>query len=199
MRRRPSSSAEEEDDAASIPDPSFTGHGDKTTHDTLNEVGMMAKEERSTTARRKRDGMTSVPTSTKPQSQAWRTSQPPSGTLSEKELNATALLPKDIGIDGTIESIHKRRARWRNPWSLSLLTLFTTSLAALFLLTIVHSFLTRQLDPKGCAMSYMRPSFVRYSDFDTEHTRFASKYSLYLYREGIIDENPKVRRKLPGS
>lgn len=39
-------------------------------------------------------------------------------------------------------------------------------------------------------MSYMRPSYVRFSEFDTEHTRFASKYSLYLYREqGANDPN----------
>jgi hypothetical protein len=38
----------------------------------------------------------------------------------------------------------------------------------------------------------MRPSFAKLSDFDTEHTRFASKYSTYLYREGLIDEDTKV-------
>jgi len=42
-------------------------------------------------------------------------------------------------------------------------------------------------------MSYMRPSFVKFNDFDTEYTRLATKYSLYLYREGGIDEDPKVR------
>lgn len=42
-------------------------------------------------------------------------------------------------------------------------------------------------------MSYMRPSYARLNDFDTEHTRFASKYSLYLYREQGIDEDVKVR------
>jgi glycosylphosphatidylinositol deacylase len=42
-------------------------------------------------------------------------------------------------------------------------------------------------------MSYMRPSFAKLSDFDTEHTRFASKYSVYLYREGMVDEDTKVR------
>ena len=41
-------------------------------------------------------------------------------------------------------------------------------------------------------MSYMRPSFAKLSDFDTEHTRFASKYSVYLYREGMVDEDTKV-------
>ena len=42
-------------------------------------------------------------------------------------------------------------------------------------------------------MSYMRPSYARLNDFDTEHTRFASKYSLYLYREQGIDDDAKVR------
>jgi glycosylphosphatidylinositol deacylase len=41
-------------------------------------------------------------------------------------------------------------------------------------------------------MSWMSPSFVRFSDFDTEHTRLASKYSLYLYREQGIENGPKV-------
>lgn len=42
-------------------------------------------------------------------------------------------------------------------------------------------------------MSYMMPSFARFSDFDTEYTRFASKYSLYLYREGGVDEDTRVK------
>ena len=85
-----------------------------------------------------------------------------------------------------------RRSRLRSPWSCSPLTLITTSLATICLLAIIHSFLSRQLDTKGCRMSYMRPSFAKLSDFDTEHTRFASKYSVYLYREGMVDEDTKV-------
>ena len=42
-------------------------------------------------------------------------------------------------------------------------------------------------------MSYMMPTFTRFSDFDTEHTRFASKYSLYLYRERGVDEDTRVK------
>ena len=42
-------------------------------------------------------------------------------------------------------------------------------------------------------MSYMRAMFAPFSDFDTEHTRFASKYSLYLYREGGVDEDTRVK------
>lgn len=90
----------------------------------------------------------------------------------------------------------KHRARLRSPWSCSPATLSCTAIALLLLFVIVQSFLSRQLDPKGCAMSYMRAAFAKFNDFDTEHTRFASKYSLYLYREGGIDEDTRVRRAL---
>lgn len=46
-------------------------------------------------------------------------------------------------------------------------------------------------------MSYMRPSYTRFAEFDTEHTRFATKYSLYLYREQGIDGGTKVGLVLP--
>ena len=85
-----------------------------------------------------------------------------------------------------------RRTKFRSPWSSSLLTLVTTAVASLCLFAIIHSFVGQQLDTKGCRMSYMRPSFAKLSDFDTEHTRFASKYSVYLYREGMVDEDTKV-------
>ena len=90
---------------------------------------------------------------------------------------------------------HTRHSRghMRSPWRCSILTLATSLCSIILLFTIVHSFLTRQQDPKGCAMSYMRPAFTRFSDFDTEHTRFASKYSLYLYREAGVDEDTRVK------
>ena len=91
-----------------------------------------------------------------------------------------------------------RRARLRSPWASSLLVVVTTALALLALFSITHSFTTKQLDCNGCRMSYMRPSFAKLSDFDTEHTRFASKYSVYLYREGMIDEDTKVPLPHPG-
>ena len=85
------------------------------------------------------------------------------------------------------------RAGQRSPWSCSLLTLACSVLSFVILAVIGHSFLSRQLDPKGCQMSYMRPAFAKFDDFDTEYTRFASKYSLYLYREGGIDEDTRVK------
>ncbi|KAL8765223.1 MAG: hypothetical protein Q9209_007616 [Squamulea sp. 1 TL-2023] len=81
----------------------------------------------------------------------------------------------------------------RSPWSCSLLTFTVTCSALLFMLYILHSFSTQQLDSKGCDMYYTRSMFYNFADFDTEHTRFASKYSLHLYREIGYDEDPKVK------
>ena len=97
-----------------------------------------------------------------------------------------------LSSSGMADYTRKHRARLRSPWSCSAITLATSAMALLLLLVIVQSFLSRQLDPKGCAMSYMRAAFAKFTDFDTEHTRFATKYSLYLYREGGIDEDTRV-------
>ena len=45
-----------------------------------------------------------------------------------------------------------------------------------------------QVDPQGCKTPGMRPTYVKLVGFDSEHTRFASKYSMYLYRERGVDE-----------
>lgn len=89
----------------------------------------------------------------------------------------------------------RERARLRSPWACSLVTMVCTALSLLLLATIAQSFLGRQLDPKGCKMSYMLSAFAKYTDFDTEHTRFATKYSLYLYREAGIDQDTRVRTR----
>ena len=93
---------------------------------------------------------------------------------------------------------HSNMAQWkhwrpRSIWSSSYLILTSTMLAIAVLLLIVRAFLTRHLDPKGCGMCWSRPMYIKYADFDTEHTRFASKYGLYVIKEGGIDEDPKVR------
>lgn len=64
-----------------------------------------------------------------------------------------------------------------------------TVLSVAFLLLVRHSFVSHQVDVKACNMSYMYPSYRHLHGFDHEHTRFASKYSLYLYREVTIDTN----------
>lgn len=116
--------------------------------------------------------------------------------MTDEKTRPTAAPPaKDITSDSMVEGQNSRwRMRLRNPWACSLSTLVATLLGFTALFLMAQSFMTRQLDTKGCEMSYMRPIFHKFDDFDTEHTRFASKYSLYLYREGGIDEDSRVCR-----
>ncbi|OAA69063.1 GPI inositol-deacylase [Cordyceps fumosorosea ARSEF 2679] len=80
-------------------------------------------------------------------------------------------------------------------WSISIFALVTAALGLFLLGGILHSLMmgTSQQDAKGCRMSYMRPSYIHYREFDTEHTRFATKYSLHLYREQGLDDEVKLR------
>lgn len=114
--------------------------------------------------------------------------------LKEKEIAELQLPENDITQDAAMKKKEsQQRAQWRNPWACSKLTLGSLVAAAGLMLCIWQSFTTRQLDPKGAAMSYMASAFVRFPDFDTEHTRFATKYSLHLYREmGVDDEDARV-------
>ncbi|OAX81867.1 hypothetical protein ACJ72_03792 [Emergomyces africanus] len=91
-------------------------------------------------------------------------------------------------IDNSMEGQRLRRSQARNPWSCSLLTLSLTFLSGLAFFGIVHSYMTRQIDPQGCKTPRMMPTYIKLIGFDTEHTRFASKYGLYLYRERSVDE-----------
>ena len=93
-----------------------------------------------------------------------------------------------------MSTLRRWRSRPRSPWSCSFLTLLVTMTAVALLLGSYRSVVSRQRDVPGCRMSYMRPAFAKFNDFDTEHTRFASKYSLYLYREGGVDEDTRVSR-----
>lgn len=137
-----------------------------------------------------------VARSRRPSNTNWKPASSRNGSVEKKstrslDISVTAISSKDAQMTDKMPET-RRPSRLRSPWSISLLTLCTTAIALLTLASIVHSFSSRQLDTKGCRMSYMRPSFAKLSDFDTEHTRFASKYSVYLYREGMVDEDTKV-------
>ncbi|KAH8681412.1 PGAP1-like protein-domain-containing protein [Xylariales sp. PMI_506] len=122
------------------------------------------------------------------------TKEPASASHQPSILGAGPPQPEADERDGkmTNKKLVDRRPWSSNPWSGTLLTLLATVVGLGLLFTILNSSATRQLDPKGCRMSYMSPSYVHMSDFDTEHTRFASKYSLYLYREAGVCDDPTV-------
>ena len=81
--------------------------------------------------------------------EAW---PPPMGGKVEK---AEEPLQSKESAAAVAERQGKHRARLRGPWYCSLLTFMTTLCAIALLATIVRSFLTLQMDPKGCAMSWM--------------------------------------------
>jgi GPI inositol-deacylase len=215
MRRRPSGSAAEDEgvdsdsnsNAAVISSSKEAGGSSNTGEATPSTASRSLQ----TTARpsntqptsheldrrKSTDKRASTARSRRPSNTNWKLTESRNGLLEKNRpanLEIISVPSKEaIAADKMPDSRQNaRRSRLRSPWSCSLLTLVTTLLAILSLASILHSFVTRQLDTKGCRMSYMRPSFAKLSDFDTEHTRFASKYSVYLYREGMVDEDTKV-------
>ena len=187
MIRRLSGSAEETDNTdpieAELPPYNNRGHGKKKS---FTSAKYDVTRHSDTLDRRKADKAIAL------------AQLPPNGTGHPAENKPVPskkqqpLLVPGQDVDKMAEPQSWRRSRARSPWSSSILTVTATALAFVLLLSIVHAFLTRQLDPKGCDMCWSRPIYIKFSDFDTEHTRFASKYSLHLLRERGFDEDPKV-------
>lgn len=68
---------------------------------------------------------------------------------------------------------------------------------ALFYLTgYLYMTTVNEGDTPGCRIVFMGPSYARIQGFDESHTRFASKYSLYLYREQGKDPVPQTEEDL---
>lgn len=187
MRRRPSGSGEDDDGTNSAVH-SAPEHAEKSK-EVVKSRGRASVDKATIQERKRVAEMIETPArEQETPRQRSSTTQPPS---EKTALEDQAAIKEES--NAMAEYFRKQRARLRSPWACSLLTLATTICAFLVLLTMVQSFLSRQLDPKGCVMPWMYPSFARFSDFDTEHTRFASKYSLYLYREGGVDEDIRVK------
>ncbi len=194
MRRRPSGSAAEDDDD----DDNSPGEAVRPTLTDLPDQGDSRSS--STSAR----ASTSIEGDPGDASHAvsgnasltWDPSQSSNGSLEKTRAQDTIPLARLTATEKMPKQRIRGRPPIRNPWWCSLLTLATTVLSLLLLGFTIHSFTTRQLDPKGCIMSYMDPLYAKFVDFDTEHTRFASKYSLYLYREKGVD--PDTRASRPG-
>lgn len=211
MRRRPSGSAAEdegEDSGANvdaIPSSEAAGarsqpeeHDPNSILHTKPPLLTSGKASHELDGRKSTDQRPSTARSRLPNSTNWKSIETRNVQMNKSrpaESSVISLSSKEaIADDKMTESRQTaRRSRLQSPWSCSLLTFATTIISILSLAAIIHSFTTRQLDTKGCRMSFMRPSFAKLSEFDTEHTRFASKYSVYLYREGQVDEDTKVK------
>ena len=129
----------------------------------------------------------------------WRPQLPPKwSTKDNTQLSPRKVTPAFVNpvLEDEEEMDKVRASRQNSPWNhwwCSPLTLLTTVISTGLLLITLRAFTMRQGDPKGCDMYYSRPIFINFADFDAEHTRFASKYSLHLYRELGFDEDAKVR------
>lgn len=183
MRRKLSSSAEEDNEGSTANHPQPNHDEKKTTFSTAkydltrhSDTLDRRKVEKALAPAQLTPSACTPPA--KPSSSPKKSEGLPAGQTRDKMLDARA----------------RQNLRIRSPWSCSLLTLTTTLSAFSLMLYILHSFATRQLDSKGCDMYYTSSMFYRFADFDTEHTRFASKYSLHLYREIGYDEDYKVPR-----
>lgn len=214
MRRRSSASTEEDDPSDDNLPPSDPI--DDAAQATLNLPQSPALESDNSAKRRsftsskshvarqsdtldRRKVEKSLISATTPPQNDWAPTQPASQRNSiEKDKQSQQnqqLDPSQPSAAGTVDGMDSkewRRSRPRSPWRCSLLTLITTLSSILVLAVIVNSFFNKQLDPKGCKMCYMSPGFAKLHGFDTEHTRFASKYSVYLYREAGLDEDTMV-------
>ncbi|KAI7265512.1 GPI inositol-deacylase-like protein [Hortaea werneckii] len=197
MRRRPSSSGEDESHV--VTRGTFHGPDKPAKSRAMSRDGSRATtrpQTRTTPTTMKGEEDRARAVETNGDVRADTRAQWPRTALPEPALEGNALLNEPLRTKEPREPpeyLRKQRAQLRGPWTCSYLTLATTACSILLLATIMRSFFTLQMDPKGCAMSYMRPAFARFADFDTEHTRFASKYSLYLYREGGVDEDTRVK------
>lgn len=195
MHRRSSGSPVEDDAEDSLVSRASTedSHG-VTIYDTPDKIrSQIARTGHSFDLRRENTAAT--PRSRN--SSAWR--NPPSQTPND-DTKSAAMMPlasQRLSMESSPEAQRFRQSRLRSPWSCSLLTLFATLLATIALCGILHSFATRQVGADGCDVPVMSPTFIKMLGFDTEHTRFASKYKLYLYREEGVDpytqENIGVR------
>lgn len=203
MRRRPSSSGEDEDfDAVRLESPGVRADK-KSPVDTprpitsksaarITRQSLRPPEKKKQVQSKDLKVSTVVEGATR-SSASWQRTTIASPALGKNSLEDDQHVPAKGTSDTSADHLRRHAVHLRSPWRCSLLTLATSISAIVLLLTIVHSFLNFQQDPKGCAMSYMMPRFDPFPDFDTEHTRFASKYSLYLYRERGIDDDSRVK------
>jgi GPI inositol-deacylase len=185
MRRRPSGSPIEDGaDDPFVPTVSRVSSNESRLLEAPNTLRPEASKQDETWNQRR----ISVETSPRARTSAtWKRPSPIEPAVEEKSADTTMLPTAGKRKGNNMDSRSVRRPQSRSPWSCSPLTVITIGLAVLFVFSVVHSFLNRQVDPQGCVMSAMTPTYIKMSGFDTEHSRFATKYSLYLYREEGVD------------
>lgn len=186
MHRRSSGSpvADDSDDSpARSSDDHGNGHGSGNATEPSNDKSRSQIARHGTSFDLRRDNGRSTPRSRN--SSLWRT---PSTAQPSNDTKTMPLGSPRLPMEApSPEGRRARQSSLRSPWSCSILTALTTFFAVAFLFSTVRSFASRQVGGDGCGVPMMSPTFIRMLEFDTEHTRFASKYNLFLYREEGVD------------
>lgn len=172
--RRPSSSTDDEDSDAASP----VDGGDPTVGQLLSLPPELPS---------KLGDLNCIKLATSKSTTLPQVSQLPLTTTNSLSEKAKSDISTHIGKDKMEEPRNYRRPKSRNFWACSISTLCVTILSAVVMVAIVHSFQKKQCDAKGCIKTYMSPAYAPLVNFDQEHTRFASKYKVYLYRERQYD------------
>ncbi|PGG96100.1 hypothetical protein AJ79_09726 [Helicocarpus griseus UAMH5409] len=171
-------------------DATFARRNGPSIDDTRHSFGPHINQEKATDLDNEEDSNSSRFATPEPPGLPGGTAQT---TLANLTTGRKPIMPFELQTfsptaDNSMEGQRLRRSRMRSPWSCSILTLSLTLVSALAFFGIIHSYMTRQIDPQGCKTPRMMPTYIKLVGFDTEHTRFASKYGLYLYRERGVDE-----------
>ncbi|KAI9368847.1 PGAP1-like protein-domain-containing protein [Aspergillus egyptiacus] len=198
MHRRSSGSPE---DDAEDPLVSRTGEHSCNAFDSEKSRSEVARTGTSIDLRRDPNGI-STPRSRN--SSMWRNSASSASanwtSHDPRYSSAMPLTSQRIPLAGSPDSQYRSRlSRLRSPWSCSILTALATVVAGFFLFSIFRSFSALQAGSDGCGVPVMSPTFLRMVGFDTEHTRFASKYNLFLYREEGVDAYNQENLGLKGA
>ncbi|XHF99871.1 GPI inositol deacylase [Aspergillus wentii] len=158
-----------------------------TSFDLRRDNGSSTPRSRNSSMWRIPSSSTTATTASLQQQQLHQPSPPLSSHDPKPPAIMMPLASQRLPMEGSPEGRRFRQSRLRSPWLCSILTVLTTLIASFFLLSIIRSFSARQVGGDGCGIPVMSPTFIRMVGFDTEHTRFASKYNLYLYREQGVD------------
>ncbi|KAJ2084326.1 GPI inositol deacylase [Coemansia sp. RSA 988] len=78
------------------------------------------------------------------------------------------------------------RAYWR--------TIVLLAVSAVLGLLAAHSYFHGQTDVPNCAMSYSRPQYIEQTEFGRSWTRYSTKYTLFHYREGLVNTQDEAFR-----
>ncbi|KAK7207061.1 PGAP1-like protein-domain-containing protein [Myxozyma melibiosi] len=112
----------------------------------------------------------------------------------------SSLASSRSNAESTSRSTPSPQAKIARPYSAgkheTIWNLCAAGTAVTILALILYSVFNLQLDTKGCRPIFMAPSYTLLKDFNTSHSRLASKYSLYLYREMGYPSPAEVRKSL---